>query len=259
MEEIYNGPFLIISWNNENKRIINYWKKSPENTIQFKNELLVYRSKFSEKLPEQSLWLQENFKLKFNDDVRAWIKKEINQTTFEIKKFTPDKNGFIPLVFVLGKDVNAHIDVLSIFESKSSGAIKPKHFASQTEAIIWLGKEHLTNFKIETPTIEYKGIDLKGELILEIKNNSRDITETLKSLRRFLLDKSDKEKLANKYALLTKREKQVFKMSSQGLKHQNIAHKLDISLFTVRTHWRNAKEKLNVKNHSEANEFETYI
>ena len=45
----------------------------------------------------------------------------------------------------------------------------------------------------------------------------------------------------------TKREKEILTLYATGIKHQNIADKLNISLFTMRTHWRNIKKKSNIK------------
>ncbi len=46
----------------------------------------------------------------------------------------------------------------------------------------------------------------------------------------------------------TKREKDVLILYAQGKKHQEIADELCISLHTMRTHWRNIKNKSDIKN-----------
>ncbi|MGB0891918.1 MAG: response regulator transcription factor [Flavobacteriaceae bacterium] len=48
--------------------------------------------------------------------------------------------------------------------------------------------------------------------------------------------------------LFTKRELDVLIAYSKGLSHQKTADELNISLFTFRTHWRNIKNKSNIKN-----------
>lgn len=46
----------------------------------------------------------------------------------------------------------------------------------------------------------------------------------------------------------TKREIEVLKIYATGKSHQQIANELNISLFTLRTHWRNIKKKSEIKN-----------
>lgn len=51
------------------------------------------------------------------------------------------------------------------------------------------------------------------------------------------------------YALeFTKREKEIIRMLVQGLNNRQIAHRLNISFHTVRTHHRNILEKIGKKN-----------
>lgn len=54
-----------------------------------------------------------------------------------------------------------------------------------------------------------------------------------------------------KIPILTKREKQILKLISQGITTQQIAEELYISPFTVETHRRNLLQKMEVKNVAE--------
>lgn len=51
----------------------------------------------------------------------------------------------------------------------------------------------------------------------------------------------------HRFNSLSKREKEIFQLFAEGIKHQEIADQLFISLHTVRTHWRNIKKKLDIK------------
>ena len=69
-----------------------------------------------------------------------------------------------------------------------------------------------------------------------------------------ILNLLNKEKLENfqqeKYALLTKREKEILALLIDGKKLQEIAKHLFLSVHTVRTHWKNIKLKLNTNNNN---------
>lgn len=74
----------------------------------------------------------------------------------------------------------------------------------------------------------------------------------------FIVDSSLKEKLRNhnsihnkedfeKIHLLTKREKELITLFSEGLSNKEIASKLSVSSFTIDTHKKNIFRKLNIK------------
>lgn len=60
------------------------------------------------------------------------------------------------------------------------------------------------------------------------------------------------EKQVVEQAVLTKREREILDQLTQGFRYKEIAHQLNISVETVRTHVRNLYEKLHVQSRTEA-------
>jgi DNA-binding NarL/FixJ family response regulator len=54
---------------------------------------------------------------------------------------------------------------------------------------------------------------------------------------------------------LTKREKEIFQLSACGASIKTIAAELFLSELTIRTHWRNTKKKLGIKNLSDITDY----
>ena len=50
-----------------------------------------------------------------------------------------------------------------------------------------------------------------------------------------------------KFTQLTKREKEILVIFSKGMRQQEVADELYISVQTLRTHWKNIKNKLKIK------------
>ncbi len=59
----------------------------------------------------------------------------------------------------------------------------------------------------------------------------------------------------DKYNLLTAREKEIFQLTAEGMRNEQIAELLTLSIHTVNTHRRNLMNKLEVKNQSELVKF----
>lgn len=59
----------------------------------------------------------------------------------------------------------------------------------------------------------------------------------------------------DKYDLLTAREKEVFQLAAEGMRNEQIAEYLTLSIHTVNTHRRNLMNKLEVKNQGELVKF----
>lgn len=56
----------------------------------------------------------------------------------------------------------------------------------------------------------------------------------------------DREKQASRYSLLSKREREVLQLISEGNSNKSISEKLDISIKTAQIHRSNLKNKLNL-------------
>lgn len=238
---IYQGIFLQITYEKENNLFVQYWIKSPESISEFKNEMLIYISIFKKYQPKLILWLQKNFTLNIDTDTKFWIEEHINKVGYSIGN---DKTAF-----VVGKDILAHIEVINTFE-KTKSILNPKHFASENEARAWL----LNKEKIIKPNkkskIIFDGVDETGNPIFKFNNKSNNIIDTFKFFNSYLERDKIIEEHQEKFKTLTNREIELLSLFSEGKNLVNIADELSISIHTVRTHWKNIKNKLNLKESS---------
>ncbi|MDD7915065.1 helix-turn-helix transcriptional regulator [Polaribacter ponticola] len=252
---VYKGPYLEIKFEEENQRFINYWKSTPNNIEEFKSELLVYLSCLEKFNPIQIIWLQQNFKHQIDDETKIWVEINILRPRFEKGYIKIDKEGYHPIAFVVGQDVLSHMEVMGVFDEPNPSVFKPKHFATEQEARDWLNHK-LIDLKAEpknktSTEIAYKGLDEDGNAIIEIKKSATDIANTIKSFKRALEENDFIKSNVEKYASLTKREKEVLKLLSKGGKQKEIAEELFISTHTLREHWKKIKQKLDVQNTNE--------
>lgn len=250
--KIYKGKFLEIQFEKENNRFINFWKSTPGSVLEFKNELLNYLECLEKFNPLQIIWLQENFTHQIDNETKIWVEENILKPRFKAGFIQLHKDGFHPIVFVVGQDVLSHMEVMGVFDAPNPSVFKAKHVATEQEARDWLNYKKDSKPKDDAITeISYKGLDSEGYAIIEVKKSASNITETLKYFRD-IFDESDFIKSnVEKYSSLTKREKEVLHLLSKGGKQKEIAEKLYISTHTLREHWKNIKRKLEVKNTNE--------
>ncbi|BDS11228.1 tetratricopeptide repeat protein [Aureispira anguillae] len=95
----------------------------------------------------------------------------------------------------------------------------------------------------------------KKELTEELRHNIASKNQEIEHLNH----QQEKGKLPypSIYSPLTKREKEVLQAVQEGLKDQEIADKLFLSVTTIRTHLRKAYSKIGVRNRAEATLFVT--
>ncbi|MCG9970614.1 response regulator transcription factor [Christiangramia crocea] len=240
--KIYESDYLIIQFEKENDRFVQFWKSSPASFKTLKVELLNYTGLYEKYRPSQALWLQQHFSLPLDKQMDEWIETNVNIPCVE--------NGNEKVAFVVGKDVLVHLSVINSFEETSS-IVNHNHFASEKEAREWLDESdtaHDTNSEI---TILFEGIDENGNSIIKIKRPSGDIFNTIKSFSNLIEENKFIKSNIEKYSKLTKREKEILVIFSKGLKQQEIADELFISIQTLRTHWKNIKKKLEIKSLTE--------
>ncbi len=254
---IYSGPHLQVAFEEENDRFINSWKKSPEHTSELKSELLEYLNALEKVNPTQIIWLQEGFKFQIDDPTKLWVEENILKPRFEAGYVIADKEGFHPIAFVVGQDVLTHMEVMGVFDKPSPSVFNPKHFATEREAREWLddGFSLFTMDEIAEEEIIYKGLDAQGKAIIEFRNPSSQITETIRSFKSLLEENRFIKQNLDKFSELSKRERDVLSLIGEGKKHQEIADALFISIHTVRDHIKNIKHKLSVTIHSELIQF----
>lgn len=249
---VYKGPFLEIEVEEENQRFINFWKTTPNNIEEFKSELLNYLSCLEKYNPVQIIWLQQKFTLQIDNETKIWVEENILKPRFKAGFIKLHKDGFHPIVFVVGQDVLSHMKVMGVFDAPNPSVFKAKHVATEQEARDWLNYKQASKPKDDAITeISYKGLDSEGYAIIEVKKSASNITETLKSFRDIFEESDFIKSNVEKYSSLTKREKEVLLLLSKGGKHKEIAEKLFISTHTLREHWKNIKRKLDVQTTNE--------
>lgn len=234
---LYKGPYLTIQYEKEYKRFVQFWNTPVTCVEAFKKEMLIYKSFYKQHCPTQALWLQEKFTLNLNDEDFKWIEKNINIPCSEY--------GNEKAAFVVGKDVLAHLSVIESFEKEDS-SINVSHFGSEKEARNWLTETPSPAGGTMETAISYEGIDKDGNSIFKIKRSSQEITKTIKSFKDLIDENDFIKKSITSYSSLTKREREVLAQYATGKNYKEISEQLFISVFTVKTHWRNIKKKLEI-------------
>lgn len=241
--KINESDLLTIHFEKETDCFVQFWKKSPESYDDLKKEFVIFTSLYKKYKPKNALWLQENFCLPLNAEVDNWIEEHVNIPCVEF--------GNRKVAFVVGKDVLVHLSVMNSFKEAKS-IIKPLHFATETEARNWITKTKptpITNTKIK---ILFEGVDEEGNSIIKIKRPAGDISNTIRSFGTLLEENDFIKSNISKFTKLTKREKEILAIFSKGMRQQEVADELFISVQTLRTHWKNIKNKLEIKSLAEA-------
>ncbi len=238
MIKINESDLLTIHFEKETNSFVLFWKTSPETYDDLKNELLIFTSFYKKYKPANALWLQENFCLPLNAEVDNWIEEHVNIPCVA--------HGNRKVAFVVGKDVLVHLSVMNLFKEAKS-IISPLHFATEKEARIWITEtkqKPITTNKID---ILFEGVDEDGNSIIKIKRPSGDISNTIKSFGALIEENNFIKTNIVKFTQLTKREKEILVVFSKGMRQQEVANELFISVQTLRTHWKNIKNKLKIK------------
>ena len=240
--KIYESDVLRIEFEEENDCFVQFWKKSPACFEVLKSEFREFTSLYKKYKPSKVLWLQQNFCLPISLEMHLWIEENVNIPCVEY--------GNKKAAFVVGKDILVHLSVMSFFEEAKS-IVTPLHFATEKEARRWL-IDSKNDSKIDTEIkILFEGVDNEGNSIIKIKRSSSDITSTILSFSNLLEENNFIKSNIGRYSRLTKREKEIMVTFSKGLRQQEAADQLYISIQTLRTHWKNIKKKLNIKSLAE--------
>lgn len=235
---LYNGPYLTIEHDLSKDRFIQHWKISPENSMAFKSEMLSYVKLYEELRVAQTLWIQENFTLELDRDTQFWIEEYVN---VPCKAFGNKK-----IAFVVSKDLLAHIKVSDSFKETNSCLI-PRHFATRHEAENWLNDLETNNLFKPATEVLFEGVDEDGNAIIKMKHAASEIVDTIRLFKSLVEENQFMKDNFKKYASLTEREQEILMLYASGLKHKEIAEKLFVSVFTIQTHWRNIKRKLEIE------------
>lgn len=247
---VYQSENLTVVYDPRFSLFVQSWNHNEPLSMEvFQAEMLAFRDQYEFYKPKNTLWLQEGFTTVISPDIHQWVEKEINEPCLAF--------GNEKVAFVVGKDVMAHLNVFNYFEEEES-CVHPKHFACKEEAMDWiLGKsqDRSESEKDDEIEITFLGKTKDGKSKYSIVVPTQDTESTLKSFTHILRENAFLKTNGERYFSLTQREKEVFQMYGSGDSFKEIADKLFLSEFTVRTHWRNTKKKLKIKSLSDISDY----
>lgn len=246
---VHQTDYLESLFDKSHSLCIQNWKKSPETSEVFKQEMLGFVETYKKYRPKKALWLHQNFALVLDKDTQKWAEEHV---VYPCIKFGNQK-----FAFVLSKDVFSHVSVVDSFEGLNIRL--PKHFTSEKEALKWLtedvGEEVEENMR---SSIYFEGLDKEGNMLLKIKTSS-DATNLLKIFGKAQKEDTFYNTNLTKFSSLTNREKEILWKYARGTSMEDISNYLNISIYTARTHWRNIKRKLAIDSSIEAVKFLSFF
>ena len=242
---INESDYLKMYFDERNSLSVQTWKKSPESTTVFKKEMLAFVLKYKEVRPIKALWLHKDFTLILDDETQQWTEKNVIDPCL--------KAGNSKLAFVVSEDVFSHLSIINSLDDADMPNT-PRHFTSELEALQWLNNEKNSTTILNESQIHFDVFDESRNFSLKV-NTSSDIADVLRLFNS--IDKKGKldSKKHESFQSLTDREKEILLFYSKGLDTNTIAEKCNVSIHTVRTHWRNIKKKLKIRTPLEALKF----
>ena len=262
--EVYNGPHLLIKYEEENSRLVKTWKSSPPDDASYRKELIELLQIVTKIKPSQVLWLLMSKPTFYLSDItKIWLDENILKPIFKSGFITKRQDGFDQFAFVVGQDVLAYIGVIDFFnEHSASSDFKPKYFASETKAKSWLNAElniKVSNKEEEGLTIIFKEIDDKGKAVFEFKEDASNFDSTINSFKTIIERSHFIKNNIEKYASLTPREKETLKLIILGYTNEQISDKMYISFNTVRTHRNRIWQKLEIKHFQDCLKYKCFF
>jgi len=260
--EVYNGPHLIIKYEQENSRLINTWKSSPTNDVAYREELIEHLHIIQKIKPSQVMWLLKNLTFKVGDVTKIWVDENISKPIFKAGFIAKNQTGFDQVAFVVGHDVLSYIEVISIFKESYLNGFKPKYFVTEIEARNWLSEEFNTKgYKDEDPklAITFKGIDDNGKVVFEFREQASKFDSTINSFKTLVEQNYFMRSNVEKYSSLTPREKETLKFVVKGYTNKQISEKMDVSHHTIRTHRNRIWKKLEIKHFSDCLKYDCFF
>jgi len=232
---IHQTDYLESFFDKPNRLVIQNWKKSPESSLIFKEEMLKFVEKYKKYNPSKALWLHKDFTLILDTETQKWAEDHVIYPCIEA--------GNQKFAFVVSKDVFSHLSVVDSFEGLE---IKmPRHFTCEREALKWLIDDCETHHEDQESSISFEGLDVDGNVLLKIKT-SAEVTNFLRLFKGVRNDDKFYKSNLHTFNSLTNREKEVLLKYAKGNSIQEISNALNISIYTTRTHWRNIKRKLSI-------------
>jgi len=248
--EVYNGTHLLIKYEKENSRLISIWKSSPPNDLAYRKELIEHLHIAKKIKPSQIIWLLKNLTFKVDDATKKWADENISKPIFKAGFIAKNHDGFDQVVFVVGHDLLAYIEVMGIFDENSTIGFNPKYLATEKDAIHWLNGEFNTkDYKGKNQNLEitFKGTDDNGKVVFDFREQSYKFDGAVNLLKTILDQNNFMKNNIDKYSKLTKREKETLKLIVKGYTNVQIAEKMQVSPHTIRTHRNRIWQKLEIK------------
>ena len=260
--EVYNGPHLIIKHEKENSRLISTWKSSPPNDLAYRKELIEHLHIAKKIKPSQIIWLLKNLTFKVGEATKKWADENISKPIFKAGFIAKNQDGFDQVVFVVGHDLLAYIEVMGIFDDNSTIGFNPKYLATEKDAIHWLNGEFNTKDskgKNQNLEITFKAKDDNGKVVFEFREQSYKFDGAVNVLKTILDQNNFMKNNIDKYSSLTKRERETLKFIINGYDNKQIAEKMHISPNTIRTHRNRIWHKLEIKHFSNCLKYKCFF
>ena len=241
---VHQTNYLETYFDKQNDLFVQNWKKSPESNSVFKKEMLEFVVTYKKHKPSKALWLHKDFSFVLDKETQEWAEKHVVNPCVDA--------GNRKLAFVVSKDIFSHLSVIDSFEGLDIHM--PRHFINEEDALNWLIDNYEKQLISEEPSIQFDGVDKDGNMILKIRysENAVDIFKLFKNIKK---DDIFYTSNISKFTTLTTREKEILFKYASGFSIQEISNSYNISILTVRTHWRNIKKKLCINHSIEAVKF----
>jgi len=249
--EVYNGAHLFIKYEKENSRLISIWKSSPPNDLAYRKELIEHLQIAQKIKPSQIIWLLKNLTFKVGDATKKWADENISKPIFKAGFIAKNQDGFDQVVFVVGDDLLAYIELMGIFDERSTAGFNPKYLATEADAIHWLnGELNTKDSKVKNQNLEitFKGTDENGKVVFDFRELSYKFDGAVNVLKTILDQNNFMKNNIDKYSCLTKREKETLKLIFKGYTNFQISEKMHVSHNTIRTHRNRIWRKLDIQN-----------
>jgi DNA-binding CsgD family transcriptional regulator len=260
--EVYNGPHLIIKYEQDCSRLISAWKSSPPNDLEYRKELIEHLNIAQKIKPSQIIWLLESLSFEVGDVTKKWVDENISAPIFRAGFVGKNQDGFDQVAFIVGQDVLAYIEIMDIFKEKQSIGFKPKYFATEIECINWLSQNFNNNdskSKEQKLSITFKGTDDDGKVVFEFKEDSTKFNSTINSFKTIIEQNHFTKNNVEKYSSLTPREIETLKLIMKGFTNEQIADKMNISKNTIRTHRNRIWKKLEIKHFNDCLKYKCFF
>ena len=263
--DVYNGPHLIITYEQECSRLISTWKSNPPNDLEYRKELIEHRNKALIIKPTQIMWLIENLTFKLSDSTMKWVDEDISGPIVRAGFIGKNKEGFYEMAFVVGKDVLAYLGVMNIFLQKPSSCFIPSFFATEKDAVNWFNddagiKSHTKPINHDqSMEINFKGINESGKLVFQFIEQPTKFNSSINSFKTIIEHNYFMKNNIEKYSSLTPREIETLKFIIKGYDNKQISEKMHISINTTRTHRNRIWQKLEIKHLSDCLEYKCFF